>query len=45
MSAEGLAVTLSAILVLGIVAMSRMAPEQWLYDRFVDRHGIMEMTR
>jgi len=42
MKLDSAAVLAAVLAVLGVVTAARMAPEQWLYDTFVDRNGMME---
>jgi len=42
---DSAAVLIAALAVLGVVVMTQLAPEQWLYDTFVDRNEMMGDTR
>jgi hypothetical protein len=40
--AESAAVMIAAIALIAVITMTYAAPDQWLYDTFVDRNQMME---
>jgi len=42
---DSMAVLIAMLAVIGVVVMTQLAPEQWLYDTFVDRNAMMGDTR